>query len=215
MTPARVVGCAAAFLALAAAAAPAQGAPRLRHCHHCRGFPIDVDPFGVAIPREPFYEDRPPSFVVPPGFGPESEPPFVPDSSPSPGPAPYPQGFSLDVPVKPGDNDATGQRPLEAFNRYRQVADALAQCWNPPAEFDDRPWRQVTLRVSFRRDGSINGVPRIPYVDGGLTEAARSGLRQSLMDALQRCSPLPLSQSLGGAIAGQVFALRFIEQDQD
>ena len=197
------------ILLLALLAPSHETAARPRHCHGCRGFPIEVDPFGVVIPREPFLQE-PPSGLSP-DYGPEYEPPLVPEPSPSPGPAPFPQGFSLDVPVKPSATDLAKPQQL---NRYRQVADAIAQCWNPPARFADQPWRQITLRVSFKRDGTVNGMPRIPYVDEGLTGTARSDLTQSLLGALRRCTPLPFSPGLGGAIAGQVFALRFIEQDQ-
>lgn len=207
------LGAAAMLSLMAAASQQAQSTPRHRHCYHCRGWPMEVNPFGIFIAREPFYPEQP-SLLPPPGFEPESEPPFVPEASPAPGPAPYPQGFALDVPIKPGDADNSG-KPLQPLTRYRDVANALASCWNPPAHFGDRLWRQATLRVSFKRDGNVNGSPRIPYVDQGLTGDARSDLTQSLMGALQRCTPLPFSPGLGAAIAGQVFALRFIEQDQD
>ena len=204
-----------AALVMVGWSAPAGAEPGVHHRHHVRrGFPVFVNPFGVHIPREPF-ESNPPPLGIPPDLGPDYEPPYVPEPSPAPGPAPYPQGFALDVPIKPGSQGETGQLPTRPLNRYREVADALAQCWNPPADFDDHPWSQVTLRVSFKRDGSINGTPRIPYAAEGLTETARSDLTRSLTSALQRCTPLPLSPSLGGAIAGQVFALRFIEQDQN
>ena len=39
--------------------------------------------------------------------------------------------------------------------------------------------------------------------------------RDALMAALNACVPLSLSPSLGSAVAGQIFALRFIEQDQN
>lgn len=197
------------------AGSQAEGRPRHhRFLRGCCGYAPDADPFDTDVPP-PFVPEEAPSFVVPPGFGPESEPPFVPDASPRPGPAPYPQGFVLDVPIKPEESDRNRDRPSTQLTSYRQVADTLAACWRPPAEFGDRPWRQVTLRVSFKRDGTINGMPRIPYTDEGLTPEARSDLRTSLMAALNACLPLPLSPSLGSAVAGQIFALRFIEQDQD
>jgi hypothetical protein len=121
----------------------------------------------------------------------------------------------LDVPTPTGQDDRPPENRVGQLARYRQVADTLAQCWRPPAEFDGRPWGQVTLRVSFKRDGTVNGMPLIPHVPEGLTQAARSDLRQSLMTALRRCTPLNLSPSLGGAIAGQIFALRFIEQEPE
>lgn len=194
-----------------------QAEGRVRHHRfprRCCGYTPSGDPFDTNIPP-PIVPEQAPSFVVPPGFGPESEPPFVPDASPRLGPAPFPQGFVLDVPIKPDEREGNGGKNPGQLTRYRQIADALAACWHPPAEFDDHRWNQVTLRVSFKRDGTVNGLPRIPYTDEGLTTEARSDLRTSLIAALNACVPLSLSPSLGSAIAGQIFALRFTEQDQD
>ncbi len=121
----------------------------------------------------------------------------------------------LDVPIAPDRHDDENAGTAPTLNRYRDVADTLARCWNPPAELEGKRWEQATLRVSFKRDGSINGMPLVPYVGGDLTADARSGLTRSLMAALRGCVPLKFSSSLGAAVAGQIFALRFIEQDQD
>lgn len=182
-----------------------------RVCHGCRR-PVLLDPDAFEGPTGPF-KDGP--FGNPPDVGSDLEPPMVPEPSPAPGPLRYPQGFALDVPVHPrADGSASGAiEPTRPLRRYREVADALAGCWNPPAMFGDTRWNEATLRVSFKRDGSINGLPRIPHTDEGLTATARSDLTQSLEAALRACTPLPLSSGLGAAIAGQIFALRFIEQD--
>ena len=179
----------------------------------CCGYAPDADPFDTDIP--PDLTPPEPRFRQVPPFGGGGEPQFVPGPSAQPGPAPYPQGFVLDVPVEVHRDGESGKRSATTLNRYRQVADALADCWDPPPQFADKAWKQVTLRVSFKRDGTVNGMPRIPFVDEGLTGQARSDLTNSLMDALKRCTPLPFSPSLGGAVAGQVFALRFIEKDQN
>lgn len=203
------------FLAGHAVASPAMADDRVRPCrHHCRAGPHYPYPYGLDV-TPPVFPMPPPPEGMPPVFDPDAAPPFVPGRSPSPGPAPFPQGFVLDVPIAPDRRDDTDETAKPTLTRYREVADALARCWNPPATFDGKPWRQTTLRVSFRRDGTINGAPRIPYADQGLTAKARSDLTASLEAALRRCVPLPFSPSLGAAVAGQIFALRFIEQDQD
>ena len=126
-------------------------------------------------------------------------------------PLPYPQGFALTVLVPPGPRaQAVAARlPLD---RYGQVADALARCWDPSAAVGDKHWGAVTVRVSFKRDGSVNGVPRITYVDPLVDRSATADLRASLLSALSRCAPLPFTASLGGAIAGQVFTIRFVQK---
>lgn len=128
-----------------------------------------------------------------------------PSEEPS-GPLQFPHGFILTVPVRGGPRPAAPA----SLNRFVQVGAALVACWAPP---DTGPWSSITLRVSFKRDGSINGVPRVPFVDAASPQM-KSGLAQSLLSALKTCTPLPFSSSLGAAIAGEIFAIRFVNQDR-
>ena len=116
-----------------------------------------------------------------------------------------PHGFALTVPM------GSGQKPdvPPTITRFVDVGDALGVCWVPPA---DETWSSVTLRVSFRRDGSVNGMPRVPFVDAADAEQ-KSALAQSVLAALKTCTPLPFSPSLGSAVAGEIFAIRFVNQD--
>ncbi|MCW6510471.1 hypothetical protein [Lichenifustis flavocetrariae] len=208
-------GAASAALVLLAATAGAEQRGRPFHHGHVRRLPFNpFDDYGLAPP--PYIFEEPPPSGYPPIFNfPEDEGPLVVEPTPRPDatPYPYPQGFSLDVPTPTDDGGSPRAKQAGPLNRYRDVADALARCWRPPATIAGIRWNTVTLRVSFKRDGSINGLPRIPYADPGLTPDARSSLNQSLTAALHRCTPLDLTPGLGSAIAGQIFALRFLEQD--
>lgn len=85
------------------------------------------------------------------------------------------------------------------------VARSIAACWHPPHEGD-----QIALRLSFRRDGSVLGKPRITYmkaVDGIDGEAA---LATSIYAAIAACGRLRFTPSLGAAIAGRTFLIRFV-----
>lgn len=124
--------------------------------------------------------------------------------------APYPQGFALTVAVTPGLT-TPGTVP-GSLDRYAEVALALGRCWSPLLESADAQWHDVTLRVSFRRDGSLNGVPRIVHVSAPADPKAMERGRHSLLAALDRCTPLAFTPSLGRAIAGQIFAIRFVQQ---
>lgn len=135
-------------------------------------------------------------------------PPVEPSRPPEEAPVevgPLPHGFVLTVKVGPGTRTSTPA----SISRYRDVATALGACWTPPS----LDWGSATLRVAFRRDGTVYGLPRIPYVDAGTDDARRSIVR-SLTAALESCTPLPFSRSLGDAIAGEIFAIRFINQDR-
>jgi hypothetical protein len=199
----------AVFVALAMIGGAVTAAPRRVHPRSFLFYPYGDNSF-----YGPFIPDLPPPSGYPPifNFPEEDAPPFAePTPRPDAIPYPYPQGFVLDALTETSD-DPPSPDPGRALNRYREVADALGRCWRPPSSFAGQHWNTVTLRVSFKRDGTVNGLPRIPYADPGLTADARSGLNRSLIAALQRCTPLNVTPGLGAAIAGQIFALRFIEQ---
>jgi hypothetical protein len=95
------------------------------------------------------------------------------------------------------------QPPL--VTRVHGIARGLAACWRP-AHDDD----QVTVRLSFTRDGAVIGEPRIVYAHSSGGAANDSGLAQSMLAAVRDCTPLHFSARLGSAIAGQVLDIRFI-----
>ncbi len=133
----------------------------------------------------------------------------APESAPPSSEVPYPQGFVLTVPVTPGSASA---QPRDTLNRYVEVGAALGRCWSGLLEPADAHWQDLTLRVSFKRDGTVNGIPRIVHVSDPADPQADARGRASLLSALGHCTPLPLSPSLGRAIAGQIFAIRFVQQ---
>jgi hypothetical protein len=99
--------------------------------------------------------------------------------------------------------------PVEAqpppVARVHGIATGLAACWRPPHDDD-----QVTVRLSFTRDGAVIGEPRIVYAHSSGGAADDSGLAQSMLAAIRECTPLHFSARLGSAIAGQVLDIRFI-----
>jgi hypothetical protein len=89
--------------------------------------------------------------------------------------------------------------------------DALRHCWVPPPREDARPGMQMSVRFSFKRTGEIIGTPRVTYVSPDAPPEARESYRNAITAALDRCTPLPLSQGLGGAVAGRPIAIRFVD----
>jgi hypothetical protein len=89
----------------------------------------------------------------------------------------------------------------EAFARFRT-------CWKPPAS-QANPDVEITAIVTFRRDGSIFGHPKITYESENATDNDRLLYRIAVMEALQRCTPMPFTEGMGGAVAGRPFAIRF------
>jgi hypothetical protein len=99
------------------------------------------------------------------------------------------------------------QPPL--VQRVHGIATGIAACWRPPHDDD-----QVTVRLSFRRDGAVIGEPRIVYARSSGGAADDSGLAQSMLAAIRDCTPLHFSARLGAAIAGQVLDIRFIGRNR-
>jgi hypothetical protein len=89
--------------------------------------------------------------------------------------------------------------------RVHGIATGLAACWRPPHDDD-----QVTVRISFTRDGAVIGEPRIVYVRSSDGQADDAALADSMIAAIRDCTPLNFSARLGAAIAGQVLNIRFI-----
>ena len=159
-----------------------------------RRFLPDVPP--LLLPSPP-----PDTFLQPEGPGPSPLLEGTPDNLPA-----FAHGFHLSVKVGAGQSFAVPP----TLGRFAEVGPALGRCFTPPTDF---AWNSVTLRVSFRRDGSVFGEPRVPYSDAA-TADQKSALARSLLDGLKRCAPLPLSPSLGAAVAGEIFAIRFIHEDK-
>jgi len=96
----------------------------------------------------------------------------------------------------------------EPVDSIRQLVARLQQCWKPPTRSQGRAV-DVTVLVSFARDGAILGQPRVTYETEGASDNDRLAYRIAVMETLQRCTPLPFSEALGGAVAGRPFAIRF------
>jgi hypothetical protein len=67
----------------------------------------------------------------------------------------------------------------------------------------------LTVRFSFNRSGEIMGKPRITYELATATDRDRLAYRIAVMEALQRCSPMPFTEKMAGAIAGYPLVIRF------
>jgi hypothetical protein len=96
----------------------------------------------------------------------------------------------------------------EPLDSIKDVIERLQQCWKPPPASQARAL-DITVIVSFNRVGAILGRPRVTYETAEASDNERLAYRIAAMEALQRCTPLPFSQGLGGAVAGRPFAIRF------
>ena len=101
------------------------------------------------------------------------------------------------------------------MDTLQELWTALGACWTPPPRDQGRPGTEITIRFSLNRAGSLIGEPRFTYSTPALPDAVKAAYQKSLTTALRRCTPLPLSSGLGGAIAGRPIAARFIDDRDD
>jgi hypothetical protein len=97
------------------------------------------------------------------------------------------------------------------LNTIRDMFAALRACWVPPAKDDSRAGTQMSVRLSFKRNGEPLGPPRVTYVSPGTPAEVRKIYLDAVTASLERCTPLPFSRGLGGALAGRPIAIRFID----
>jgi hypothetical protein len=93
-------------------------------------------------------------------------------------------------------------------NTIQDVLDKLFGCWKPPSASAATPM-DITVRFSFNRSGEILGKPRITYESATATDNDRLAYRVAVMEALQRCTPMPFTDTMAAAIAGHPFAVQF------
>ena len=103
-----------------------------------------------------------------------------------------------------------------AVDRLDAIAPALARCWRPLHQGDE-----ATVRLMFRRDGTVIGTPRVTYVQpggragekppgAGDATADEAALAEMLLQAVRDCTPMRFTPSMGGAIAGRLLSIRLI-----
>src|SRR6201988_4404760 len=86
-------------------------------------------------------------------------------------------------------------------NTIKDVFERLGTCWKPPPASRAKAM-DITIIVSFNRSGAIMGRPRITYESPEADDNDRLANRTAVMEALQRCTPMPFTESMAGAVAG-------------
>jgi hypothetical protein len=102
----------------------------------------------------------------------------------------------------------TASSEAQQLDTIKDVVIKLHGCWRPPPLSRANPM-DITVVVSFNREGSILGHPRITYESEQASDNDRLQYRIAVMETLQRCTPLPFTEGLGGAVAGRPFAVPF------
>jgi hypothetical protein len=106
---------------------------------------------------------------------------------------------------------AAAQQPL-TLNTLKDLGAALRACWTPPPLAQSRAGMQITVQLSFKRNGELLGNPRITFETTGATDDERLAYRIAVAETLKRCTPLPFTAALGNAVAGRPFTMRFMDE---
>ena len=109
---------------------------------------------------------------------------------------------------------ATGvaaQAPQTPVNTLSELMAALRACWVPPPLDQSRAGMQITVQVSFRRNGELLGQPRITFESAGASDDERLAYRIAVAKMLKRCTPVPVTEALGNALAGRPLTIRFVD----
>jgi hypothetical protein len=109
-----------------------------------------------------------------------------------------------------GDHDRE-PKGSERVDNIRELFDLLRSCWIPPPLDEAHPGMQMSVRFSFKSDGEIIGTPRLTYVTPDSSPQDRGTYRRAIDASLDRCTPIPFTHEMGGAIAGQPIAIRFVD----
>lgn len=95
----------------------------------------------------------------------------------------------------------------DEVDNLKELFARLLSCWRPPQRASAAI--DITVLVSFDRSGNILGHPKITYESAQATDNDRLLYRIAVMETLQRCTPMPFTEGMGGASAGRPFAIQF------
>jgi hypothetical protein len=81
------------------------------------------------------------------------------------------------------------------INTVREIRAGLRACWIPPITEVPRMNITIFVRLSFKQNGEILGIPLMTYTTPGISEDERRAYRAALNETLARCSPLAFSDA--------------------
>jgi hypothetical protein len=94
----------------------------------------------------------------------------------------------------------------EELNTIADIYAAVRTCWKAPNISGPA---EITVRLSFTRDGKILGKARVTYENKTVSVENRLRFRIAVMNAFKRCTPFSFRPDLGDAVAGKPFNFRF------
>jgi hypothetical protein len=91
-------------------------------------------------------------------------------------------------------------------NTLRELYPLLTRCWRAPPGSEGST---VTVGITLKRDGTMFGQPTITYSKLVGQADAQKHFVAAALGALAACTPVAITDALGGAIAGRRIFIRF------
>src|SRR4051812_7326887 len=104
---------------------------------------------------------------------------------------------------------SAGAGELAPINTLSELFPMLTRCWSAPAGGEGS---MVTVGITLRRDGTVFGQPTITYSRPTGDTGAQKRFVASALTTLAACTPVAITDGLGGAIAGRRIFIRFESQ---
>jgi hypothetical protein len=104
---------------------------------------------------------------------------------------------------------STGATEAAPANTLRELFPLLTRCWRAPAGSEGST---VTVGITLRRDGTMFGQPSITYSKLAGEADTQKRFVAAALAALAACTPVAITDALGGAIAGRRIFIRFESQ---
>jgi hypothetical protein len=120
------------------------------------------------------------------------------------------QGTILSIEIRGTNSNPT--RPKAPVNSLQDLMAAFAGCWSPPPLDPARQPVDLTFQVSFKRSGELFGKPRAIQFARPIAPEERERYYTAVAEAVDRCSQMPFTDSMGGAVAGRTFRVNFIDR---
>jgi hypothetical protein len=94
-------------------------------------------------------------------------------------------------------------------NTLRELFPLLTRCWRAPPGSEGST---ITVGITLKRDGTVFGQPTITYSKLAGNADTQKRFVASALAALAACTPVAITDGLGGAIAGRRIFIRFESQ---
>ena len=101
--------------------------------------------------------------------------------------------------------------PEKPINTIREMFDALEACWERPPMHESFPGMDMSVLFAFRRSGELMGPVRVTYLHGNADAVTQHAYGKSIEAAFKRCTPMPFTEGMAGAIAGRPIVKRFYD----